>query len=69
MSIGPHMFDDVHDARELIGVAIGAGSVCWEKPSAAGEFDSTAASVIADAAYVRLQTILAGALCETGETL
>ena len=57
---GGHMFDDIHDARELIGVAIGAGSVCWENPGGAGVFDSTRASEVADAAYQRLQTLLAG---------
>lgn len=54
------MFDDIHDARELIGVAIGAGSVCWENTGQAGTFDSTRAGEIADAAYQRLQTIIAG---------
>lgn len=53
------MFDDVHDANELIGMAVGAGSMCWENVRAAGEFDSTRASAIADAAFQRLQMILA----------
>lgn len=53
------MFDNVHDARELIGVAIGAGSVCWENPAGAGVFDSTKAAEIADAAWNRLRAILA----------
>lgn len=56
------MFDEVHDARELIAQAIGAGSMCWENPGGAGEFDSTQAAEVADAAYLRLQKILAGLL-------
>lgn len=54
------MFDDIHDVGELIGTAIGAGSMCWENVSAAGVFDSTRASEITEAATQRLQTILAG---------
>jgi hypothetical protein len=54
-----HMFDDVNDANELIGQAVGAGSMCWENVRAAGEFDSLRASAIADAAFYRLQMILA----------
>ena len=53
------MFDDVYDANELIGQAVGAGSMCWENVHAAGMFDSTQAAAIADAAYQRLQMILA----------
>lgn len=53
------MFDDVHDANELIGMAVGAGSMCWENVGAAGEFDAAAASTIADAAFHRLQMLLA----------
>jgi len=43
------MFDSVFDARELIGQAVGAGSVCWENPAGAGVFDSTMAAEVADA--------------------
>lgn len=53
------MFDDVHDANELIGMAIGAGSMCWENVRGAGVFDSTRAAAISDAAFQRLQMILA----------
>lgn len=54
------MFDDIHDAGELITTAIGAGSMCWENVRAAGVFDSTRAAEIAEAAKQRLQVILAG---------
>jgi len=56
------MFDDVHDARELITQAIGAGSMCWVGGTGALEFDSNAATKVADAAYQRLQAILSGIL-------
>lgn len=53
------MFDSVFDARELIGQAVGAGSVCWENPAGAGVFDSTMAAEVADAAWNRLRILLA----------
>ncbi|MEZ0366792.1 hypothetical protein ACAG26_24265 [Mycobacterium sp. pUA109] len=53
------MFDDINDANELIGVAVGAGSTCWANLPGAAEFDSLRASEIADAAYARLRVILA----------
>lgn len=54
-----NMFDGVTDIRELIGLAIGAGSVCWSNPGGAGEFDSTTAADIVDAAYGRVQMLIA----------
>lgn len=54
------MFDDINDVGELIGTAIGAGSMCWQDVWAAGVFDSTRAAEITEAATQRLQTILAG---------
>lgn len=58
------VFDNIHDAHELIGVAVGAASMCWENVSGAGVFDSTLAAKIADAAYARLQMILADRFSE-----
>lgn len=60
------MFDDVNDARELIGQAIGAGSMCWENPAGAGVFDSTQAAEVADAAWNRLRTLLADSFSPVG---
>lgn len=40
---------------ETVGVAIGAGSMCWENPAGAGEFDSTRASLLVDALVERIQ--------------
>lgn len=59
MSERVYMFDSVFDARELIGQAVGAGSVCWENPEGAGMFDSTMAAEVADAAWNRLRVLLA----------
>lgn len=56
------MFDDVHDARELIAQAVGAGSRCWVGALREPEFDSVLAAKVADAAFLRLQALLAGAL-------
>lgn len=56
------MFDNVNDARELIAQAVGAGSTCWVGGTGELEFDSIEAAVVADAAFLRLQTILAGLL-------
>lgn len=68
---GRQVFDDIHDSRELIAVAVGAGSVCWDRT---GVFDSTRAAEVSEAAYQRLQTIIAGSFApptagegETGE--
>lgn len=47
-----NMFADCESIEEIVGRAIGAGSVCWENPAGAGEFDSTQASKICqDAIY------------------
>ena len=64
MSDERNMFNDVNDIRELIGQAIGAGSVCWENPAGAGVFDSAQAATVADAAYLRVQALLADNFAE-----
>jgi hypothetical protein len=42
------------DLEEVIGLAIGAGSMCWTNISGAGEFDSLAATTINDAVLRRI---------------
>lgn len=59
------MFDNVNDARELITQAVGAGSACWVGGTGSAEFDTTQAIAVADAAFQRLQAILAGLLAPT----
>lgn len=47
-------FDDVTTVEELIGTAIGAGSMCWEHPGGAGVFDSDRASLIVEEVVTKL---------------
>lgn len=44
--------------EELLGLMVGAGSVCWENPAGAGEFDSAAAKKIVDEGFERLKELI-----------
>jgi hypothetical protein len=44
--------------EEFIGQAIGAASMCWEKPEGAGEFDSTRAAQIVEEIMDHLMVLL-----------
>lgn len=59
MASPTELFADITDPRELIGVAVGAGSVCWSTLTYAGEFQPDRAAEIVEAAHQRLQAILA----------
>ncbi len=45
------VFDKYDDPWEVIGIAIGAASMCWENPASAGEFKSTRAAALSDALF------------------
>ena len=42
---------------EVVGLAIGAGSVCWEHPEFAGVFQSEQATAIIDTAVTRIREL------------
>lgn len=54
LSPEPPFFPFDYSPRELIQVAMGAASMCWENPGGAGVFDSDRASFIADELCERL---------------
>ena len=49
------MFSNAVDFRAAVHNAIGAGSVCWDDPSGAGEFRSDIALIIAEELCFHLQ--------------
>lgn len=54
----PNLFADAVDIDQVIMLAIGAASVCWENPSGAGEFDSSRAVDIGKDASVRIHELI-----------
>lgn len=50
-------FSRAETVEEVVFQAIGAGSVCWENPNGAGEFDSTLARAVGDDAMARLREL------------
>ncbi len=62
MTLEYEVLDDVETLHEAIFTAIGAASMCWEKPEGAGEFDSTRAAVIGEELERRINESLAGTL-------
>lgn len=57
--------------EEVLGLALGAASACWENLTGAGEFDSTQARAILDATVERLRemdgTMMPGALSDVSQ--
>lgn len=51
-------FKDADTVAEVVGQAIGFGSVCWENPGGAGVFDSAMASEAVDDAVERINEII-----------
>lgn len=54
----PNLFADAVDIDQVIMLAIGAASVCWENPIGAGEFDSSRAVDIGKDASVRIHELI-----------
>lgn len=52
-----NMFHDARDVGTLLRLAVGAASVCWEKPEGAGVFDSDRALLVAKDAQTRLEQL------------
>lgn len=58
MTTADNRFHNVTNIKELIGQAIGAGSMCWEDVCGAGEFESNEAARILDEVVERLAELL-----------
>ena len=54
----PNIFADATDVEQVLNLAVGAASVCWENPSDAGVFDSTRARDIAIDASNRIHELI-----------
>lgn len=52
------ILDHTVDIERFIGEAVGAASMCWEKPEGAGVFDSVRAARIVDEIMDHLSVIL-----------
>lgn len=50
-------FKDANTVEEVVGQAIGAGSLCWLPSTGDLEFDSAAAEEIGDAAVERIREL------------
>ncbi|MBY4212892.1 hypothetical protein HQO42_14985 [Rhodococcus fascians] len=59
MTTADNRFNNVTNIKELIGQAIGAGSMCWEDVCAAGVFDDHEAAKIFNETVERLEQLLA----------
>ena len=44
--------------EEVVGLAVGAGSACWEHMEGTGVFQSEAASQVVDAASARIRELM-----------
>jgi hypothetical protein len=53
----PNRFSDADTIESLIYQVVGAGSVCWENVSGAGEFNSTLAKSVGEDALIRLSQL------------
>jgi hypothetical protein len=63
-----NLFADCDTIEEVIGQAVGAGSVCWESLDQAGEFQSTRAAYVADNATERVRELILGRNIHLPET-
>lgn len=63
-------FEDAQTVAEVVGMAVGLGSMCWE-PRPTGVFDSTEASKAVDEAMDRINQItmglIPGSKCPCGD--
>lgn len=57
-------FEDATTIEEVIGQAVGAGSMCWDPRPSAQVFDSTSASEFVDDAVARVADLHSAAVDE-----
>lgn len=51
-------FKTCESVSEVVFQAIGAGSVCWQSPGKAGEFNSTEAKLVGDEAIEKISELI-----------
>lgn len=54
----PNLFAEAKNINQVLNLAVGAASVCWETPEGAGVFDSDRALDIAKAASERIHEMI-----------
>lgn len=53
-----NLFIGATDIEGLLGQMVGSGSMCWENPEGAGEFDATMASKVVSHGLARLSELI-----------
>lgn len=53
-----NIFDEAQTIEEVLALAVGGGSTCWEHMAGTGVFLSTEAKEIVDEASIRIHTLL-----------
>lgn len=53
-----NIFEDATSIEQLLTYVVGAGSVCWEHPEGAGEFNEERANLLVDHALLKLISLM-----------